>query len=179
MKIKAKMFATMAHKNQRRKLTDESYISHPIRVAKLLEKHSVHEELVCAGYLHDVVEDTCFTIEDIEEHFGKRIAGLIAAHTEDKSKSWRERKQATIETMKMCEKDVKWLIVADKLDNLLDVQETYEKLGEEMWDYFNAGKAEQQWYNESIAAYMYDGLADDDIPDFFKLYEETIKHVFH
>lgn len=179
MKMKARMFATMAHKNQRRKLTNDPYISHPIRVAKQLERHSVHEELVCAGYLHDVVEDTSYTIEDIEEHFGERVAKLVAAHTEDKTKSWQERKQATIDMMKTCEKDMKMLIVADKLDNLLDLQENYEHVGESIWDSFNAGKAQQQWYNESIAEHMYEGFTDEEIPEFFKLYEETIKEVFH
>src|SRR5699024_366724 len=100
VKMKAKMFATMAHKNQRRKLTNEPYISHPIRVAKQLEKFQGPEELICAGYLHDVVEDTSIQLTDIEKHFGARVAKLVSAHTEDKSKSWKERKKQTIETVK-------------------------------------------------------------------------------
>lgn len=179
MKMKAKMFATMAHKNQRRKLTNEPYISHPIRVAKQLEKCQLPEELICAGYLHDVVEDTPINMEDIEQHFGKRVANIVAAHTEDKSKSWKERKQETIEAVKAGSKEVKYLIVADKLDNLLDVQALQSSMGDDVWKEFRANKEEQQWYNEAIVEHMYEGLEEKDIPAFFHTYEHVVQEVFH
>lgn len=179
MKIKAKMFATMAHKNQKRKLSNEPYVSHPIRVAKRLEMVHGAEELICAAYLHDVVEDTDIKLEEIEQYFGSRVAQLVDAHTEDKSKSWKERKQDTIDTITEGCLELKYLIVADKLDNLLDVEHCQAEIGDSVWDAFNRGKEDQKWYNEAIACHMYDGLAEEDVPRFFHVYEELVEKVFH
>ena len=178
MKQQAKTFAEHAHKGQRRKNANIPYITHPIRVAERLESIHASDELICAAYLHDVVEDTPFEIEDIEQQFGPRVAHLVAAHTEDKSKSWQERKQHTIDIMKDAEKEVKYLIVADRLDNLLDLEKDLQQLGEQAWDIFNAPYEKQKWYNESIAKNMYVGLAEQDIPPFFEDFEQVIQRVF-
>ena len=178
MKQQAKSFAEKAHKGQRRKNANIPYITHPIRVAERLESIHASDELICAAYLHDVVEDTPFEIEDIEQPFGPRVAHLVAAHTEDKSKSWQERKQHTIDIMKDAEKEVKYLIVADRLDNLLDLEKDLQQLGDQAWDIFNAPYEKQKWYNESIAKNMYVGLAEQDIPPFFEDFEQVIQRVF-
>ncbi|GGA84759.1 HD domain-containing protein [Ornithinibacillus halotolerans] len=178
MKEKAKEFATHAHKGQKRKNSDADYITHPIRVAQRLESEGFSDELVCAGYLHDVVEDTIYEIEDIEKHFGKKVAQLVAAHTEDKSKSWKERKQHTIDVIKNGVKEVKYLIVADKLDNLLGLEKDLNTLGSVVWNNFNAGIADQKWYNESIVRYMRTGLSSEEIPNYFNEYEQAVSRVF-
>ncbi|MFD1361175.1 HD domain-containing protein [Lentibacillus salinarum] len=178
MKQKAKAFAEKAHEGQTRKSSNEPYITHPIRVAKRLETSGFSDELVCAGYLHDVVEDTSYEIEDIKEVFGIQVARLVFAHTEDKSKSWRERKQHAIDTVKYAPKGEKYLIVADKLDNLLSMEKEYELQGDLLWDNFNAGYDLQKWYNESIAENMYTGLAADEVPSYFWEFEEAVARVF-
>lgn len=178
MKQQAKAFATQAHQNHFRKNAHVPYITHPIRVAKRLEEAGSSTELICAGYLHDVVEDTPFEIEDIEERFGLRVAHLVAAHTEDKSKSWQERKQHTIDTLKNAEKEIKYLIVADRLDNLLDLERDLENLGPAVWHNFNAGPGLQKWYNEEISKNMIAGLDQADIPDFFHEFEDAIDRIF-
>lgn len=178
MKKRAKEFAEEAHKGQTRKSSNVPYITHPIRVAERLERAGFSDELICAGYLHDVVEDTPYEMEDIEEAFGQKVAGLVAAHTEDKSKSWQERKQHTIDTIENAGKEVKYLIVADKLDNLLGLEKDLARLGDAVWQHFNAGFDKQKWYNQSIAANMYDELGGDEVPDYFREYEEAIKRVF-
>lgn len=179
MKEKAKEFATKAHSGQKRKNSNADYITHPIRVAERLEKEGFSEELVCAGYLHDVVEDTIYEIDDIEKHFGPTVASLVAAHTEDKSKSWKERKQHTIDTMKHADKEVKYLIVADKLDNLLGLEIDLKEQGPVIWENFNAGFQEQKWYNESIAKVMRHGLKENEIPAYFDEFERVVERVFH
>ncbi|MFD2044287.1 HD domain-containing protein [Ornithinibacillus salinisoli] len=178
MKDDAKAFAEKAHEGQKRKNSDAPYITHPIRVAERLEQAGCSEELVCAGYLHDVVEDTVYEIEDIEEKFGTTVAELVAAHTEDKSKSWQERKQHTIETIKTAKKEVKYLIVADKLDNLLGLEKDLKEQGDVVWEKFNAGMDKQAWYNRSIAENMYQGLKKSEAPSYFMAYEEAVKRVF-
>lgn len=178
MKQTAKNFAEKAHEGQTRKSSDDPYITHPIRVAERLENSGFNDELVCSGYLHDVVEDTPYEIEDIEERFGIQVAKLVSAHTEDKSKTWRERKQHTIDTVKYASKEVKYLIVADKLDNLLSMEKEYELQGDALWENFNAGFEQQKWYNESIVENMDAGLDESEIPDYFQTFRDTVKRVF-
>lgn len=178
MKQRAKEFAEIAHKGQTRKSSGAPYITHPIRVAERLEQAGFSEALVCAGYLHDVVEDTPYDIEDIQKAFGVKVANLVAAHTEDKSKSWQERKQHTIDTITNADKEVKYLIVADKLDNLLELEKDLERLGNEVWLHFNAGFDEQKWYNQAIARNMYIGLAADEVPAYFNEFEALVDRVF-
>src|SRR5690625_4625847 len=128
MQEKALSFAKQAHKGQFRKNSKDPYVTHPIRVASLLKKANASTELICAGYLHDVVEDTPFTLDDLRYHFGSRVTELVQSNTEDKTKSWLERKQHTIDTIKYAEKEVKYLIVADKLDNLLSLEKDFQKI---------------------------------------------------
>lgn len=174
----AKAFAKKAHANHKRKISKEPYITHPIRVAERLEKAGCSEDVIAAAYLHDVVEDTPYTMADITERFGDRVADLVAGHTEDKSKSWQERKLHTINLIKDTEKEVKYLIVADRLDNLLELENNLIHYGEQIWNRFNAGYEKQRWYHESIAKNMYTGLNQEDIPSFFYEFEKIVKRVF-
>ncbi|MBU5265469.1 HD domain-containing protein [Virgibacillus proomii] len=175
---KAKEFATMAHRGQRRKTSNLPYITHPIRVAKILEEAGCSVEVICAGFLHDVVEDTCNTIKDIEAHFGEHIASIVQAHTEDKSLTWQERKQHTISLVKSANKEIKQLIVADKLDNLLSIEEDLNTYGNVVWDNFSAPFEKQKWYYQSIADVMYHDLSANEIPAYFKTYEKAVARVF-
>lgn len=77
LKEKALLFATKAHEGQRRKYTGEPYINHPISVSNIIESLGLHEDLICAALLHDIVEDTHISIEDIEKEFGVVISRLV------------------------------------------------------------------------------------------------------
>ncbi|GGC96352.1 phosphohydrolase [Thalassobacillus devorans] len=175
---KAKLFAEKAHEGQVRKGTGQPYIVHPTRVAEILHQAGCSKNLICAGYLHDVVEDTGYEITDIEKEFGMEVADLVAAHTEDKTKSWQERKQHTIDTVKTASKDIKCLIIADKLDNLLSTEEEMKTKGAQVWQNFNAGHDSQKWYYESVANHMYDDLLKKNAPEFFRTYEQAVLRVF-
>nr|WP_082236088.1 HD domain-containing protein [Halobacillus massiliensis] len=175
---KAQKFADCAHKGQKRKASKEDYINHPIRVAEILKKAGSSEELICAGYLHDVVEDTSYELDDIEKKFGLKVRRLVAAHTEDKTKTWRERKAHTITTVRMADKEVKSLIVADKLDNLSSIENDQRNFGNEVWDFFKAGYDLQQWYYQSIDEHMLDGLPEQKTPEFFMDYRRLVQRVF-
>nr|WP_173918871.1 HD domain-containing protein [Halobacillus sp. Marseille-Q1614] len=175
---KAQSFADHAHRGQKRKSSNEDYIVHPIRVARTLEEAGASKELICAGYLHDVVEDTSYEIDDIEREFGAKVRRLVASHTEDKTKSWLERKSLTIETVKQSDKEVKFLIVADKLDNLSSIENDRQRLGEEVWRFFKAGYDMQKWYYQSVDKYMLDGMPPQETPEFFMSYRELVQRVF-
>ena len=178
MKERAKRFAEEAHEGQFRKVGNIPYVTHPIRVAALLDKFGASEELVCAAYLHDVVEDTPIEIEEIEKEFGKRVTELVQSHTEDKSKTWKERKQHTIDILKTAESEVKQLIVADRFDNLLSLEKDLKEKGPAVWGIFNAGYEDQKWYNESIVDMMDHGLQKEDRPPFFDEFAAAVKRIF-
>lgn len=175
---KAKAFATKAHQGQKRKNSSEDYVVHPFRVAELLKQSGFRKELICAGYLHDVVEDTPYTFIDIEQAFGEDVRRLVAAHTEDKSKSWKERKQHTIDTLRSAPFDVKALIIADKLDNLRSLSKDIQIYGNEVWKSFNAGADAQKWYYQSIAEVMTYGLPPETVPEYFYEYKQLVEQTF-
>lgn len=179
MKGKAKRFAEKAHAGQYRKTGNIPYITHPIRVAALLESSGASDELVCAGYLHDVVEDTTIGIDEIEKEFGERVADLVRSHTEDKSKTWKERKQHTIDILKTAEPEVKQLIIADRLDNLLSLEADLQRIGPDVWNVFNAGYEDQKWYNMELLKHMDDGLPEKERPKFFDDFSAVIQRIFH
>ena len=102
---KAILFATEKHAGAIRKGTKIPYIVHPLEALTIASGITDDLDVLSAAVLHDVVEDTSATLADIEKMFGKRIAGLVAADSEDKmpeipsSESWLYRKQATIQSL--------------------------------------------------------------------------------
>lgn len=74
--LKAYQFADKAHQGQVR-LSGEPYIIHPVSVAYILAEFKMDAETIAAALLHDVVEDTSYTLDEIEEHFGKNVAHLV------------------------------------------------------------------------------------------------------
>ena len=97
---KALIYATQAHLGQVRKSEpDKPMIIHPMAVAEILIEYGADNNVIAAGLLHDVWEDTKYSLEDIKENFGEDITHLVECASEpDKSKSWEERKQHTIDT---------------------------------------------------------------------------------
>lgn len=152
LKEKAKMFAIHAHMGQIRKSEpDKPMIIHPISVGMLLEEYGYDESVVAAGYLHDVVEDTKYTIEDIRKEFGDEIANLVMNASEpDKSLSWEERKKHTIEETKHLPLKNKLVICADKINNLEDLMLIFQKSGKRDFSAFNRGEEQQKWYYTSV-----------------------------
>lgn len=170
IKEKAKKFAIKAHKGQVRKNEkDKPMIMHPISVAELLEEYGYDDNVVAAGYLHDVVEDTKYTIEDIEKEFGKDIASLVMGASErDKSLSWEERKQHTIDETKILPLRNKLVICADKINNLEDMMIKFEKNGTRDFSAFKRGEKEQKWYYTNVyKSLIYN--EDENLPIFKRL----------
>lgn len=143
-------FATERHAGQKRKGTDIPYILHPLEVMQILYSVRADTELLIAGVLHDTVEDTDTTSDEIRELFGDDVADLVAANSEDKSKTWDERKQHTLDTLPSADLRVKQLILADKLSNLRSIAYDYRQLGAKLWERFRAPAAKQAWYYGGI-----------------------------
>lgn len=179
IKEKAKLFALKAHMGQVRKSeVDKPMIMHPFSVAKILEEYGFDDNVVAAGYLHDVVEDTKYTILDIEKEFGSDIASLVmSASEEDKSLSWEERKKHTILTTKDLPLRNKAVICADKISNLEDLNILFEKNGKRDFSSFKRGEESQKWYYSGV----YESLIfneDASLP-MFKRLKDVLDKVFY
>ena len=178
IKEKAKKFAIKAHMGQVRKSEpDKPMIMHPISVGMMLEEYGYDDQVVAAGYLHDVVEDTKYTIEDIEKEFGQEIANLVMGASEpDKSLSWEERKKHTIEETKTLPLRNKLIVCADKINNLEDMMIIFERNGKKDFSAFKRGEKDQKWYFTNV----YESLInneDKDLP-IFKRLKNVIEIVF-
>lgn len=136
--------ALAAHDGQTRKgAEDEPYAVHPLHIALLLARLGVDEETVQAALLHDVVEDSPnWMIEDIENEFGARVSSIVAELTEDKSKTWEQRKQAGIEAVAGYSAEAATVKAADKLHNLESMVRVRAeaKDAETFWAAFHGGR---------------------------------------
>lgn len=177
-KEKALAFATKMHGEQKRKGSSLPYIVHPIEVSEILEEANLPESVVISGLLHDMVEDTEVTLEDIKALFGEEVASLVGAHTEDKSKSWEERKVHAIAVAKSGSLLVKALIAADKLSNLHSLQKDYKEQGEEVWKHFKRGYEKQKWYYLNVVHNLFIGLEEEEVPLFFYKFKEKAESFF-
>lgn len=155
---KALNFAAEAHKNQFRKGTDTPYITHPVDVADIIATMTDDENMIAAGLLHDVVEDTDRTEADIRACFGDRIANLVSAETEDKMRdqkaedTWIIRKQNTLWGLEHASKEAKIMALADKLANLRSIDRDYQLVGDQIWNRFNQKDPDKQaWYYKTVA----------------------------
>ena len=179
IELKAREFAIKAHKGQVRKSDkDKPMIIHPINVANILKEYDFDQNVISAGYLHDVVEDTKYEIENIKKMFGEDIASLVwGASEEDKSLSWEERKEHTIEKTKTLDLRHKAVICADKISNLEDLRILYELNGESVFSSFKRGFESQKWYYTEV----YNSLImneDKNHPMFIRL-KEIIDYIFY
>lgn len=148
---KAIIFATKAHAGQFRKATRTPYILHPLECGVIVSQMTNDEEMIAAAFLHDTVEDCGVSIETIRQEFGDRVAAFVSAESEDKSKTWMERKQSTIDHLQTASKEECIVVLGDKLSNIRSLQRDYQICGEELWQRFNQkDKAKIGWYYQSV-----------------------------
>lgn len=126
-------FARTAHGDQKRKYKDEYYIEHPIRVAALVREIPHTTEMICAAYLHDVVEDTDVPLKRIKQDYGKKVADLVEELTDEFTKEkypklnrrWRKKKET--ERLATISWDAQSIKLADIIDNLPSIVENDPK----------------------------------------------------
>ncbi len=122
--LRAVEFAAHKHRSQRRKDAAESpYINHPITVARLLAEQGgvVNLDVLCAALLHDTIEDTATTADELRESFGACVAAIVLEVTDDKSLPKEKRKQLQIEHAAALSFEAKMVKLADKIANVGDV----------------------------------------------------------
>ena len=172
-------FATIAHKEQTRKGTNIPYIIHPYIVGMTLQQAGCSDEIIAAGILHDVIEDTPVNLENLTSEFGKDVAGLVMQCSEpDRSLPWEERKKHTINFLCTAPLAVKFITAADKLHNIRSV--AYDELqeGEKVWERFSRGKEKQEWYYSGIIKSLFYHLPDNADHSIFMELKSEVQRVF-
>lgn len=171
-----------AHQGQIRKLDGDPYAIHPIEVSLLVSKWGAEEDVVIAALLHDVVEDTIWTISEVGAQFGPEVAALVAFCSEyDKSQTWSIRKQAMIEKVSQPgNMDAKLIILADKLCNLKSIARSLEEKDEgAVWSSFNAPKEDQYWYYREMTRALRDLESNPLCREDYRLLTRMIEKIFN
>lgn len=151
-------FAVKAHSGAVRKGTETPYIVHPMEVAAIVATMTNDASVLAGAVLHDVVEDTEYTIDDIRREFGDKVAALVASESENKredlpsNETWKVRKQETLEHLLYAPVEVKMITLGDKLSNIRAIYRDYSVLGDKVWERFNQkDKVEHAWYYRGVA----------------------------
>lgn len=149
---RALALAARGHHGVSRKGTDTPYITHPFHVAMILKHVGAPPDVVLAGILHDTLEDTSVTREQIAQEVGPRVAELVEAVTqqepdEKKGLTWHQVKQAALDHLAAADADVALLKCADTFHNV----STLEAAGPSAWKRFSRPATEVLWYYGGVA----------------------------
>ena len=132
---RAIIFAVKAHAGTERRGKGFPYIVHPMEAVEIVATITPDQELLAAAALHDVVEDTEISADEIREEFGDRIANLVVAESDvfpegvSEEDSWRARKQAAIDRLAAAPRDAKIVALGDKLSNMRAIARDYAVKG--------------------------------------------------
>ena len=155
---RAIVFAVKAHHNTERRGKGFPYIVHPMEAVEIVSTITSDQDLLAAAALHDTIEDTDVTVEDIRREFGDRIADLVHAESDrftegvSEEDSWHERKQAAIERLAAAPHDAKIVAMGDKLSNMRAIWRDYQSKGDELWKIFHVtDKASHEWHYRGLA----------------------------
>jgi len=174
---KALAYAARKHSNQTRKDTQQTpYIYHPAMCGMYLLYNKYPDNLVVAAILHDTVEDTDATLQEIEQLFGKTVRDLVEYQTEDKSQSWEDRKQTQINGILNYPIEAVYVKLADKLQN---ISCTYKDMqaGEKPFANMNRGYDKQKWYFVGLLTSFSTRSELLDEPMFFE-FEKIVNAIF-
>lgn len=178
---RAIIFAVRAHAGTERRGKGFPYIIHPMEAVEIVATMTPDQELLAAAALHDTVEDTDVTVDQIRAEFGDRIANLVAAESDafvegvSEEDSWHARKQAAIDRLAKAPHDAKMVALGDKLSNMRAIARDYAVQGDALWNLFHAKDPKDH-------AWHYRGLADSlrELQDTFAFreFESLINQVF-
>lgn len=179
---KAIIFAVNAHHNTERRGKGFPYIVHPMEAVEIVATITPDQELLAAAALHDTIEDTDVTVEDIRREFGDRIADLVHAESDQftegvsEEDSWHDRKQAAIDRLRKAPYDAKIVALGDKLSNMRAIARDYAVKGDELWKIFHAkDKADHEWHYRGLAQ----SLSELNDTFAYKEFIRLIDEVFH
>ncbi len=170
-------FAVQAHAGQKRKGTDFPYIFHPMEAGAIAARLTDDGEIVAAAVLHDVLEDTPVSPAELEGRFGPRVARLVLAQSEDKTKSWRERKAHTIAQLQRAPREEQIVALGDKLSNIGALYSDLLQLGDALWGRFNVSDPGNQiWYYTGLLCSLHALEYTPEYSQFRHVVSKLIKH---
>lgn len=156
---KAIIFATNAHHNVERRGKGFPYVVHPLEAMAIAATMTNDQEVLAAAALHDVVEDTNITIEDIRKEFGDKVAELVGLESDNvdplfsEDISWRDKKVLGFKRIKNSSRDAQIVAMGDKLSNMRAIHLDYLRLGEKIFEKFHE-------HDPSIHAWRYYQLSN-------------------
>ncbi len=148
-------FAVEAHSGVERRGKGFPYIVHPMEAMSIAATMTADQEILAAAALHDVVEDTDVTLDDIRSQFGDRVALLVDTES-DRFKDgmdWLSRKEESLRRLKEASRDEKIVAMGDKLSNMRAIARDYTSEGEVFWDRFRVKE-------KSVHGWRYHALLD-------------------
>ena len=178
---RAIVFAVKAHHNTERRGKGFPYIVHPMEAVEIVATITPDQELLAAAALHDTIEDTDITVDDLRREFGNRVAELVEAESDkfaegvSEEDSWHERKQAAIDRLRQAPHDAKIVAMGDKLSNMRAIARDYAIKGDELWKIFHVtDKASHEWHYRGLA----DSLSELSNTFAYKEFISLINQVF-
>ena len=178
---RAIIFAVKAHSGTERRGKGYPYIVHPLEAVEIVATMTNDQELLAAAALHDTVEDTDVTIEQIRTEFGDRIAALVAAESDEipagvsEEDSWHTRKQAAIDRLGKASLEAKMVALGDKLSNMRAIARDFAVQGDALWNLFHAkDPKDHEWHYRGLA----DALRELEDTFAYKEFENLINQVF-
>ena len=179
---KAIIFATKAHHGTERRGKGFPYIVHPLEALSIVATITNEPDLLAAAVLHDTIEDTEATYDELKDEFGEHVACLVAAETDvrtdgqGRNLSWRERKQRDLDYLRKSSREVKIVAIGDKLSNMRAIARDYRVKGDELWQMFRVK-------DKATHAWRYKGLRDalselSDTPAFHE-FDTLVEEIFN
>ena len=175
------IYAVKAHAGTERRGKGFPYIVHLMESVEIVATITPDQELLAAAMLHDTVEDTEVTVEDLRREFGDRVAFLVAAESdirhegESEEESWHRRKQEAIDRLAAAPLEAKIVALGDKLSNMRAIARDYAIKGDSLWKLFHVTeKFEHEWHYRGLA----DALSDLDSTLAYKEFVKLIDEVF-
>ena len=183
---RAIIFAVQAHHNSERRGKGFPYIVHPLEAVEIVATITPDQELLAAAALHDTVEDTDVTVEQLRAEFGDHIADLVHAESdqingelfngENEEETWHARKQAAIDRLAAAPHDAKIVALGDKLSNMRAIWRDYKVMGDELWQIFHVkDKASHEWHYRGLAASLSDLSDTFAYREFVRLIDEVFE----
>ena len=178
---RAIVFAVHAHAGTERRGKGYPYIVHPLEAVEIVATMTADQELLAAAALHDTVEDTDVTIDQLRAEFGDRVAALVADESDEvhegvsEEDSWHARKRAAIDRLSKASHEAKMVALGDKLSNMRAIARDYAIQGDALWNLFHAkDRKDHEWHYRGLA----DALRELDGTFAFQEFERLINQVF-
>ena len=179
---RAIIFAVKAHAGTERRGKGYPYIVHPLEAVEIVSTMTADQELLAAAALHDTVEDTEVTVEQLREEFGDRVADLVVSETDQipgqagsDEETWHARKQAAIDRLSNASREAKMVALGDKLSNMRAIARDYAVMGDALWNIFHAkDPKDHEWHYRGLAG----ALRELEGTPAYKEFENLINQVF-